>query len=180
MKKNIFIISFLCFALIACQNANQKEIGEVTALQDILSSTEEVFLSVDTAKVFQVSNGLRSDFEKIHSFADTLDKGVAMKLAEVYSRRKGLYYFTDNYNALAEEIELAKSQLLNLKKDLKNNHIPKDKFSEYFKREQEFVVDLNNRISRSANGMNKSAEIMEEKRAEIHNVLDSLELLMKD
>lgn len=160
--------------LFACENAYQKEIGEVESLESIVNETEKMLFSIDTSVVYKTKRQVGEDLAQLQSFGDTLDRETAFKLGDYFAGKKQLNRFTDNYQIFVQQIEFSKKQLVDLKQDLNNGLITKEKFHEYYMAEQSSVMDLNGRVNKSVGGLDKVIERLNAERDDIIQVLESL------
>ena len=176
MKRYLILLIITSLSFNACKNAFEKEAGQIDSLMAIVKDTENALLSVDTSRVFSTTRQMQKDIADINSVADTLDKETAFKLADYYSSKKQLYQLTSNYATYNTKINLAKKQLNDLKQDLNNGLITKEKFSDYYRTEQMAVVELNNEINRAINGLEVRLQKMELNRAEIADIIEKRKL----
>ena len=93
MKKYLVGIIVVSLVLGACTQVNEKEIGEVDGLINILGETEKTLLSVDTSRAFSAKRQIAQDLMLIESTTDTLDKETAFKLGDYYAGKKKAYPF---------------------------------------------------------------------------------------
>jgi len=168
---SLLVVSSLSIFFFGCKNPNQKEIGEVEGLQKILNNTIEVLHSVDTNKLFKINNLIKQDLLSIVKNKDTLTREMAFKLDDFYGAKKHIYALNDNYKKMDKQLEYSVKQLKNLKQDLENNVLPKDKFINYFETEQKADLDLNTDINAAVNGINAQLDKIEKGREDILKLL---------
>jgi len=142
MKNFIISLIVLSIAFFSCKNAFEKEDGEIESLHQLIDNAEEVLLSVDTSKTFPVIREMKKGLWNFGNKYDSLDKEVAFKVADYYGNKKLLYFIFNNYTKLANELNIARKQLDALKTDLNNGVITKEQFVEYYKNEQEIIINL--------------------------------------
>lgn len=178
MKKYITLIFIVTVVFTACknemQNEIQKEIEEVDSLISLVDEIEKSVLSVDTSRAFAAKKQVSMDIAMIESLEDTLDKETAFKLDDYYSGKKRLFRFASNYNGFIKEIDLAKEQLNNLKQDLNNGLIDKEKFKDYYASEQASVMSLSSQVNKSVGGLEEAMQKMELNREDILKVFEEL------
>jgi len=161
----------------ACVNSFDKEDKEMGSLLELVDSSEELLNSVDTAKLFNTVKDIKKELWIFGNKYDTLDREAAFKVADYYGGKKALYFLTDNYQKFNNEINVARTQLDALKKDLHSGAITKEKFLAYFKNEQQIIVVLNDKISNAINGVDETVnKFIEEKPA----IMEILEKYRKD
>ena len=173
MKRIIKYISLTLIVIIffGCKEAYEKENSEIDSLNQLVNNTEEVLLSIDTAKVFSVVRDVKKELWNFGNRFDTLDRETTFKVADYYGNKKSLYFIYDNYPKFIYEIEVTRKQLDNLKDDLNNGIIPKEKFVDYYKNEQEIIVTLNDKINTAVNGIDISVDKLLKGKAEIMEML---------
>lgn len=174
MKKYIVLVLGITFALFSCKNAMEKEVGEVEGLISMVNEIEKTVLSIDTAKAFQAKRQISKDLALIESLGDTLDKQSAFMLDDYYSGKKRLYRFYNNYKDFIIQIDYSKEQLNNLKQDLNNGIVTKEKFKEYYMLEQASVMELNSKVNKSVGGIEESIQKMELQRPDILALFEEL------
>ena len=176
MRKVKFIVVLLLSGVVifSCRNKNERELGEVDALSDILNNTEELFLSVDTTKVFEIAKLRQDQMRIIQTTNDTLDKETAFFLASYFRKRKGIDKFVKSYHQTYADIQKTKDQLKNLRTDVENGLLSQEQFSEYYKTEQSIVVDLNNKISSSVNGIDIILKNVLEEDEKVNKIVDEI------
>lgn len=174
MKKYLFFILIISIAFSACKNAMEKELGEVDALISMVDEIEKSVLSIDTTRAFAAKRKVSMDLAMIESLGDTLDKATAFRLDEYYSGKKRLYRFSTNYKDFIKQISYAKDQLNNLKQDINNGLVEKDKFQGYYNVEQASVMDLSSKVNKSVSGIENAIQKMELERDEILLIFEEL------
>lgn len=174
MKQYLLIISLIAFSFFACKNAYEKELGEVEGLITMVDEIEKTVLSVDTSKAFDAQRKIAQDFKVLNSLNDTLSKEDAFRLDDFYSGKKKIFRFSSNYMYILKQVEFAKKQLNELKQDLNNGLIEKDKFKEYYSTEHASIMDLNMQVNKSVNGVDEAVQKLELNRSEIDKLLEEL------
>ncbi len=174
MKKYLVFILITSLAFTACKNAMEKEIGEVDSLISMVDEIEKSVLSIDTTRAFAAKRQVSMDLAMIESLGDTLDKATAFKLDDYYSGKKRLYRFSTNYKEFITQIDYAKNQLKNLKQDINNGLVEKDKFQEYYNVEQASVMELSSKVNKSISGIELAIQKMELERDEILLIFEEL------
>lgn len=174
MKKYLVLIFITSLAFTACKNAMEKEIGEVDALISIVDEIEKSVLSIDTTRAFAAKRQVSMDLAMIESLGDTLDKATAFKLSDYYSGKKRLYRFSANYKEFITQIDYAKNQLKNLKQDINNGLVEKDKFQGYYNDEQASLMELSSKVNKSVNGIEVAIQKMELEREGILSIFEEL------
>ena len=152
-RKYIIIIFVIGLGLNACQNANEKQIGEIEGLISIIDDTQKTLLSVDTSQVFSAKRQMENDLKDFNSTRDTLTKAEAFVMDNYYSSKKRIYRLTSNYAKYMQQINFSRKQLEDLKQDLENGLISKKNFSKYYTTEQMAVMDVNSQITEAISGL---------------------------
>ena len=83
----------------------------------------------------------------------------------------------NNYNNFIKEIEYSKTQLQNLRTDLENSKLTKEKFMEYYQTEQAEVMRLSVKVNETVDGMEETVKKLKTGREDIKPLLDSLRVL---
>lgn len=164
----------ISLAFTACKNAMEKEIGEVDALISMVDEIEKSVLSIDTTRAFAAKKQVSMDLAMIESLDDTLDKETAFRLDDYYSGKKKLFRFSSNYKSFITQIGFAKVQLNNLKQDIDNGIVDKEKFKDYYASEQASVMELSSTVNKSVNGIEEAIQKMELDREEILTLFEEL------
>jgi predicted nuclease with TOPRIM domain len=158
MEKIIILLAVVSTSFFACKNAYENEIGEVDALINIITDTENALLSVDTSKTFAAARQIKEDIDELNATKDTLTKEQAFLLDDYFSNKKKLYRLSANYSGYIEKVKHSKNQLLNLKQDLLNDKISKEDYHKYYEEEQFIVMDLNAQINKAVGGLDEALE----------------------
>lgn len=175
MKNYILIlIVTITFVFTACKNEMEKEVGEVEGLISMVNEIEKTVLSIDTTKAFQVKRQISKDLALIESLGDTLDREQAFMLDDYYFGKKRLFRFYNNYKDFITQIDYSKEQLNNLKQDLNNGLVTKEKFKEYYLAEQASVMSLNGKVNKSVGGIEESIQKMELQRPDVLALFEEL------
>lgn len=174
MRKFTLVLVGMIIVFSSCKNEMSKEIGEVDGLITMVNEIEKTVLSVDTAKAFQTKRQISKDLELIENIGDTLDKEDAFILDDYYSGKKRLYRFHENYEDFINQIDYAKNQLKNLKQDLNNGKVTKEKYKEYYMLEHGSILELNSKVNKSVGGIEEAMQKMELKRPEILELFEEL------
>ncbi|MCB0402159.1 MAG: hypothetical protein KDD41_08750 [Flavobacteriales bacterium] len=174
MKTNTIIILIVSLGLFACGNKFEKEIGEVDGLISMADEVEKSILSVDTSRAFSVKRQMEKDLKMLDQFSDTIDKSTAIKLGEYYSGKKRVFAFYNNYLQFVSKINYTKDQLRNMKQDLENGVMPEDKFEDYYKTEQVYLMELSSQVNHSLEGLDQTITYFETSKNEIETILESL------
>jgi len=175
MLKNITLITLVTFSsiwLCSCNEDYTNEIGHVNGLIKILDSSEEVLHDVDTSTLFEMTIFIKQSIKKIQSKNDTLTKEAALEADQFVGRLKSLYNLSNNYKKYQKEIDLIRTQLNNLKQDLNNGIISKEKFPAYYENEQGAVITINENINHATNGISERFKKMKENKAAFEKLID--------
>lgn len=163
----------LSLMFLACSNSFEKEAKEIDGLLELVDSAERILNTVDTAKVFSLTRGIKKELWNLGVNYDTLDKETAIEVATYYSNKKSLYFLYENYLIFINEIELARTQLNDLKQDLHNGAIQEKVFLTYYKNEQAIILSLHDRINNAVKEIDPSVNKL------IEDKLSMMELLNK-
>lgn len=171
-----YILGIMLFALGfgACNHPNQKEISEVEGLIATVVEIEKSLLSIDTSKVFGAKRQLEKDFAEFIAIGDTLTKEEAFEIADYFGSKKKFYRLTANYPSFVNSIEISKKQLNNLKQDLENDLLEKEKYTTYYSNEQAYLNALNHKINKLVTGIDAAAERYEADRPKLLNLIEDL------
>lgn len=159
--------------LVACKPNYNKEISQIDGLIEILTAAEEVLYSVSKDSLLEITQLVREDIKKIQSKNDTLTREAAFKADEYIGRLKHLTRLSINYGKMEGELELIKTQLENLKKDLQNGLIEQKDFLTYYESEKTAVILINDKIAKSTNGMSHRIRKMFANRPEFVALIDN-------
>jgi hypothetical protein len=170
--KNFLTIVIICvFGITSCTNPNQKEIAEVDALFEIINDAEKSLLSIDTALVFGAKRQMDMDIAEVSEINDTITREEAFRLDDIFRSKKGFKRITSNYPGFLHEIEFTKNQLNNLKQDLENGLIKKEDYKTHFSNEEEYILMLTGKISKTINGLDIALEKQKSDRPELLEII---------
>ena len=176
MKIYILLILVISLGISSCTNPNEKEIGEVEALLAIMEETEQSLLSIDTSIVFEAKRQMDKDITEVSSFTDTMTREDAFKLDDIFRTRKRFNKITINYSGFIYEIEFSRNQLNNLKEDLENGLINKEDFKAHYAKEKEYVMVINNQISKVIGGLDEAIEKQKLDRPSLLEIIEKKKL----
>ncbi|MBL4592250.1 MAG: hypothetical protein JKX68_00365 [Flavobacteriales bacterium] len=180
MKKYILFIIITGLSFSACNNPNQKEIGEVEALLAIIEETEKSLLSIDTSAVFMAKRQMDKDMAEISMINDTLTREEAFKLDDIFGSKKRLQSIMMNYPGLIRQIEFSKTQLNNLKQDLENGLVKKEAFKAHYALEQAEVMTLNVQVNKTIGGLDFALEKLKSDRPLLLELIENKKLKAAD
>ncbi|PCJ24253.1 MAG: hypothetical protein COA97_10185 [Flavobacteriales bacterium] len=176
MKKYILFIIISGLVFSACNNPNEKEIGEVEGLIRIVEEAEKSLLAIDTSVVFTSKRQMDEDISAINRVYDTINREIAFRLDDIFRSRKMLRRMVSNYPGLIRKINFSKNQLNKLKQDLENNLIKKEDFKKHFIMEQAEVMTLSAQINKTIGGLDFALEKLKSDRPELLKILGGNEL----
>lgn len=174
MKKYILGTLIVGLSFNACNNPNEKEIGEVEALITKVNVVEKELLSLDTAKIFSTKRQLEKDLAIFHAVTDTLNKADAFKAADIFGSKKKFYRLTARYPKFIAQIETSKKQLDNLKQDLENGLIKKENYVAYYTEEQVALKELDFQINKLITGIDVVVDKYETDRSELLSLIEEI------
>lgn len=169
----IFILVVLSTLIFSCTTNNQREIGQIEGLTEIVIAAEEVLHSVNKDSLLEITALVREDIKKIQGKNDTLIRDAAFKADEYIGRLKHLNRLAINYGKMEAELEVVKTQLNNLKQDLENGLIKQEDFLTYYESEKTAVILINDKIANATNGMSHRIRKMFTNRAEFVAMIDN-------
>lgn len=167
----IIVITTIIF--LSCSSSYKKEIEQINALINIVSSADEVLHSINKDSLLQITQLVKEDIKKIQSKDDTLTRDAAFKADEYVGRLKHLNRLAINYGKMEEELTLVNKQLTNLKQDLENGIIQQKDFLTYYESEKTAVILINDKITHATNGMNHRIRKMYANRIEFVTLIDN-------
>ena len=174
MNKFIVGILFVALTIGACNNPNEKEIGEVDALIGKIVQTEKSLLSVDTSKVFGTKRLLEKDLAEFNKIGDTLTKEEAFRAEDIFGSKKKFYRLTTRYPKFISQIEMSKKQLANLKQDLENGLIKKENYSNYYAQEENAINELDVQINKLVVNIDVVVDKYKNDRPNLLNLIEEL------
>lgn len=174
MKKYILGLLIIGLSFNACNNPNEKEIGEVDALITKVNETEKSLLSIDTSKVFGTKRQLEKDMADFSKIGDTLTKEEAFRVEDYFGSKKKFHRLTKGYPKFISQIETSKKQLNDLKQDLENGVIKKENYTKYYADEYSTLQDLDFQINKLITGIDIVVEKYEKDRPELLSLMDEL------
>jgi hypothetical protein len=173
MKKYILFILVVGLSFNACNNAFEREIGEVDSLLAIVNDTEKSLLNVDTSKVFSAKRQMEKDLAELNKIKDTLTKEEAFQMDDLFSSKKRIFRLTKNYSDFMIQINFSKDQLTNLKQDVGNNLMSKADFESHLENERTYVLSLNKKINKAVDGLDVALEKFRLFRPEIEKLIEN-------
>lgn len=174
MKYVVWLV--VIFIFISCKQKNAALESKTDILLTELHLYQDSVLQMDTDLIINLSNEVKDNLKKIHSFSDTLDAKSALIIAESYQAKSKLFYFQDNHKRFNNELDTCKQQLEKLKLDLNNGLITKDDFDKYYLIEKEVFLNLKQTINQSyADALETSSWIKENS-----SQMDSILLYLKN
>ncbi len=176
MKKYILILIVIGFGIVSCESPNKKEITEVESLLKRALESEKSLLSLDTARVFATNRMMKEDFASLNKFTDTLKKEEAFRIADIFGSKKKFVRLNSNYSNFLSQLEITKTQLNNLKRDLENDLIKKEQYLEYYNSENNVLIDLISKVNKYSNGIETAIGKYELERPELLEILNKRKL----
>ncbi len=182
MRKTILLLSLAALFASCNQTPYKAEIAELDRLIVKLDSAKNILQNVDTngyrdyAKRFQ--SNLNFVTNHFRNSKDTIDRDLALFMADYRSLKKPYLNFHSTYDQAARDLEFTEKQLLTLKHDLEHNLLDSIVVRKMFDREVEetnAIVDLVKRIDFGDDYTRELASTLEPKMDSVIVVLKSLE-----
>jgi hypothetical protein len=177
LLKNIFLTAILLpFFLISCNNfKHSKEISKIDSLLTVLDSAKAKLHELDTIYVKNCYDKYLDNLKQIREKFKGKKDELTFRTMEQYGLiNKPLRNFLRNFDNFNKEINYSKAQLKNLKCDIKNNKIDKEKIAEYIDTESKAVNTLNKKINISVNSSKKYIKKFEKLNPKIYKIIKDL------
>lgn len=154
-----------------------KEVTQLDSLTTMLVESEKILSASDTVSLKRILDAfatVRSASQKISG--DTIHKKTAMFLLSVYEHSQNILNFLQNKSYLQQTITESKKRINNLKHDLTNNLIEKQKSFDYLLNETNTATKIHEMIKNLLASANASAAKLDSMRIQIIYLPDSLNL----
>jgi hypothetical protein len=153
-----------------------KEIYRLDSAEIMLNESEKIIMSADTNS-FRVSYNVVS--ENLHTIVeklaeDTVNKKTALLLSNAYKQLGSILNLLNNKKYLEQFIRETKQRIHNLKHDLSENLIEKNKAQEYVVNEMNEAQKIHHLITTSVEKAKVSAAKLDSLKTEINFLADSL------
>ncbi|MBI3503088.1 MAG: hypothetical protein HY063_14980 [Bacteroidetes bacterium] len=155
-----------------------KEISRIDSANNILAETEKVLESADTNSFRANYN---SSFLQLHSIyeklaKDTINKKTAMFLSDASECSGNILNLLDNKKYLERAIKESEHRISDLKHDLKEDLIEKNKSQEYIVNEMNAAGKISNVIQRTIEKAKIASAKLDSMKTQITFLADSLNL----
>lgn len=143
MNIKLLSISLLVF-LTACQPAiDQAKVAKIDSLQQSIDSSQQMLAQLDTTMMFNYANHYFDNINYIKStFNDTIETETAFFIDKYYGMRKTMKLMQSQYHDNAEELQITKQQLSDLKHDAEEGLLEEKQFDKYLELESENVLKV--------------------------------------
>lgn len=144
MRFFIFL-SFVIFLMVfgGCSSAEKQKIDRVDSLYSVIEAVEDSMEIVSIAKVNRLIDENQNLLIKVQNQTkDTLTKEQMFFCSDFKRYRKTLTQLVQNIEFQVGQIGYSKTQLENLKEDVKNGLIIDEHFNNYFSSEKESIARL--------------------------------------
>jgi chromosome segregation ATPase len=164
----------------ACQQTHYaREIHAIDSLLVLVDTVRIDYRRIDTTGYAEGSNGFASRIGFVQSAykKDTMEREVAMLMANYRDLKKPFSRFKNEYERIGKEIEFSRNQLLDLKHDLEHNLLDSNLVRKMLSSETEAVDQLVFQV----NELKLSQKTTRQKRQDLEPKVDSLiQYLKKD
>jgi hypothetical protein len=153
------------------------EIQEIDSLTNALANAKIQLSKMDTGKANANTKQCEADLKVLFALKIPVDKEEAFVVDDYNNILKSYKKLSMRLPVLLEEIETVPRQLENLRKDLKNNLIVKEKAEKFVVHEHmaaEAVVTGINDISKSYSMLDQSFQVSREKILHLIQTLDTI------
>jgi len=139
------VVFIFGFGFTSCHTDKfEKQYKQIDSLVGVLDTAYNKLNELDTSVVQSYYETYTQNIKHIKDNFDEKNDDEVWRVITRYGLiRKPLRDFKKHYINYSEEIEFSKSQLTNLKADIKNNILTEDLIEQYIKEEAEFVNYLN-------------------------------------
>lgn len=144
MKFLIFSIAFIfSISIFSCSSPENSQFTRVDSLHSVLQSIEDTLAQISLAKVNRLVDENQTLIERVEKeYGDTLTKDQMFFFYDFKRYRKSLTQLVTNIEFQVGQVAYTKTQLENLKEDLKNGLLTQEQFNAYFSSEKDAVQRL--------------------------------------
>ena len=180
--RSSYCLLFIAYFLLAFPSCKQKtdhakEIARLDSAAVLLKEAAKVCSSVDTsalrASFLSAKEKLQLIRQKIAS--DTLEKKVVLLLSEGYEHAGNLMNLLDNKKYLARAIGEGEQRIGDLKHDLAEDLIEKNKAGEYVVNEMKASLRISEIVNKAIENAKTSERKLDSLKTEITHLADSLQ-----
>lgn len=155
MKKIIPILTVIVlFAFICsgCGHSNrEKRIARIDSLSTVLNEVDSMLtIGINYDSVFNKFNELKKNKEILSTYIPKLNEKEKSDYFQYISSEKHFKIIITAYDKYKRELDYSRKQLADLKGDVENKAIKKDKFEEFYNTESEAVYLLFNKVKTDA------------------------------
>ena len=177
-----YCLLFIAYTLLTFPSCKQKtdhakEIARLDSAGVLLKQAAQACSSVDTSALrtsfFSANEKLQLIRQKIAS--DTLEKNIALILSEGYEHTGNLINLLDNKKYLARAIGEGEKRISDLKHDLAEDLIEKNKAGEYVVNEMNASLRISELVNKTIESAKTSMIKFDSLKIEITHLADSLQ-----
>jgi hypothetical protein len=152
-----------------------KEISQLDSALAALTATEKILLDVDTGALRTSYNAIAEDLQLTEKLSkDTVKKKTAMLLSIAYEQSGNMHNLLENRKYLERAVTESKQRISDLKHDLAENLIDKNKAMEYIVNELKSTEKICDAVNKSIEKAKMSATKLDSLKTEITFLADSL------
>ncbi|MCB9188292.1 MAG: hypothetical protein H6599_03315 [Flavobacteriales bacterium] len=142
------VMILLTLLSVSCGNPYEKEIKEVTEMQEVLIGVKQTYSQVDIAKVNFAMESYLKNMDQIKTYykPDSIDQNITNLINFYKGIKISAKGFEDEYFAVGIQIEFIDKQLNTLKKDMENNADFNDSLSIFLENEHKNLEELSGEI----------------------------------
>ena len=180
MKHFCLLLIAICLLFFSCKNKTDysKEIFRLDSAKVVLLSAEKNLLSVDTS---MLRSSYNSCAENLHSIMenfskDTVKKKTAIFLSDAYEQLGNILNLLDNKKYLERTIMESQQRISDLKHDLTEDLIEKNKSAAYVVNEMNASQKIYEAVSKAIEKAKNSTTKLESLKTQISFIADSLKV----
>jgi hypothetical protein len=170
----------LVFAIISCKQKTgyTKEISSLDSVETILAGTEKILLSVDTGSLRTSYNSTKGNLHAIMEkiSGDTVKKKTAMFLTSAYEYSGNMLNLLNNKKFMERAVSESRQRISDLKHDLNENLIEKNKSAEYVVHELNASGKIYDAVNKAIERARSSSAKSDSMKTQIAFIADSLKL----
>ncbi len=178
MKKLCLLLTAYCLLVISCKQKtdHSHEISRLDSASAITESAEKFLLSVDTVSLRATYNIVQQDLNTIMTkiSSDTVQKKTALFLAEAYDQVGSIINLLSNKKFLEKAMNDSRKQISDLKHDLAEDLIEKNKSGAYIVNEINASAKISDATNRAVQRAKEAVVKLDSLKTRIVSFADSL------